>query len=55
MRKYATMELEREKARKADQLKANRIKQLEVNARQLAKNMLSQSERHEQDICQHQP
>ena len=50
LRKYATMELEREKARKADQLKANRIKQLEVNARQLAKNMLSQSERHEQDM-----
>ena len=50
LRKYATMELEREKARKADQLKANRIKQLEVNARQLAKNMLSQSERHEKDM-----
>ena len=50
LRKYATMELEREKARKADQLKANRIKQLEINARQLAKNMLSQSERHEKDM-----
>jgi kinesin family member 5 len=50
LRKYATMELERERARKADSLKASRITQLETNARQLAKNMLSQSERHERDM-----
>jgi kinesin family member 5 len=50
LRKYATMELERERARKADNLKAQRITQLETNAKQIAKNMLTQSERHERDM-----